>query len=494
MSNVFSRRDFLRKSGYGLGAAALAGFVPGLSSSLGGLSAARAADIVIDPANPLAPRGTHFPGKVKSIIWLHMNGAPSTLDLFDYKPELIRLAGTGVPESFTKGIKTSTQGGVSQLFASNTRTWKQYGESGAWFSDLVPHLAEHADKITFIKSSVTVGATHDISILKLNTGGVTPGRPSLGAWITYALGSANPDLPAYVVLYNGDREPSGGSVNWSSGFLPAVFQGTAFLPGESPILFLDTPPQRSALQHRASLDLLNKLNTFNTKSRPADTELLARQQSYELAYRMQSAAPEAVDLNKETETTKKLYGLGDDITDSYGATLLRARRLIERGVRFVQIVSGFPENAGAEGNRRSWDAHEDIDGNHGLMAKMVDKPIAGLLADLKSRGLLDSTLVVWTSEFGRTSWGESGTGRDHNPWGYTQWVAGAGFKPGFTYGQTDDIGLQVADKEKAVDTYDLHATILQAIGLDHLKVTFLNNGRSERPTVVYGKVIHELLA
>jgi hypothetical protein len=490
MSHPFSRRDFLLKSGLGLGAAAISGFIPGL----GFISSVHAADgIIIDPANPLAPRQPHFPGKAKSVIWLHQKGAPSTLDLFDYKPELVRLAGQGVPASFMKGIKTSTRGGVNQVFVSKTRNWKQYGESGAWFSDLVPNLAEHADKIAFIKSSVTVGATHDISILKLNTGGVTPGRPSLGAWVVYALGSANPDLPPYVVLYNGDREPSGGSVNWNSGFLPAVFQGAAFQPGDSPILFLDTPAQRTEAQHRASLDLLKKINGFNTTQRPADTELLARLQSYELAYRMQSAAPEAVSLAKESEATKKLYGLDDKVSESYGTALLRARRLVERGVRFVQVVSGAPDGV-AENNRRDWDAHEDIDGNHGLMAKMVDKPIAGLLADLKSRGLLESTLVVWASEFGRTSWSESGTGRDHNPWGYTQWLAGAGVNAGYTYGETDDIGLQVADKEKGVDTYDLHATVLAAMGLDHLKTVFLNNGRSERPTVTFGKVIQEVLA
>jgi hypothetical protein len=227
-----SRRDFLLKTGYGLGGLALSGFLPG-----GGfISSALAADLV----DPLAPKQPHFPGKVKSVIWLHQHGAPSTLDLYDYKPELVRLAGQEVPASFLKGIKTSTQGGLGKLFVSN-RTWKQYGQSGAWFSDLVPNIAQHADDIAFIKSSVTVGATHDISILKLNSGGLNPGRPSLGAWIQYALGSANPDLPAYVVLYNGKKEPTGGSVNWSSGFLPAVYQGTAFRSGKSPILHLERP-------------------------------------------------------------------------------------------------------------------------------------------------------------------------------------------------------------------------------------------------------------
>jgi len=480
-----SRRDFILKSGLGLGSAALSGFIPGM----GFVSAATAAEL----ADPLAPKAPQFPAKIKSVIWLHQNGAPSTLDLYDYKPELAKLAGKDTPTSFLKGIKTSTQGGVGKLFVSNKRTWKQYGDSGAWFSDLLPNLAQQADKIAFIKSSVTVGATHDISILKLNTGDVNPGRPSLGAWITYALGSANRDLPAYVVLYNGDQEPRAGSVNWSSGFLPAVYQGTPFRPGDSPILYLDRPELRSAQQQRASLDLLKKLNNLGAASYPHDTELLARLQSYELADRMQSAAPEAVDLSKESDATKELYGLNDATSASYGTTLLRARRLVERGVRFIQVVSGWPDGI-SDAERRSWDAHSNLDDNHGLMAKMVDKPIAGLLADLKSRGLLDSTLVVWASEFGRTPWGESGNGRDHNPWGYTQWIAGGGVKAGYTHGATDDIGVQVADKDLAVDTYDLHATVLQLMGLDHLKTTFLNNGRSERPTVVYGKVIKELLA
>ncbi|MBC3832727.1 DUF1501 domain-containing protein [Undibacterium amnicola] len=479
-----TRRDFLLKSGLGLSGAALAGLTPGL-----GLNVATAAEL----ADPLAPKAPHHAAKIKSVIWLHQNGAPSTLDLYDYKPELIRLAGQDVPASFLKGIKTSTQGGVGKLYASN-RTWKQHGESGAWFSDLVPNIAKHADKITFIKSSVTVGATHDISILKLNTGDLSPGRPALGSWISYALGSANPDLPPYVVLYSGDREPSAGGVNWASGFLPAVYQGTAFRPGNSPILYLDRPDVRTANQQRSSLDLLKKLNGLGAEKFPNDTELKARLRSYELADRMQVAAPEAVDLSKESETTRAAYGLNEEITSGYGTTLLRARRLVERGVRFVHVVTGVPSGQSEVTGQNVWDAHDNLEKNHGIMAKAVDKPIGALLEDLKQRGLLDTTLVVWTSEFARTSYGQSGNGRDHNPWGYTQWMAGGGLKAGFTYGETDAIGLQVADKEKAVDTYDLHATILQLMGLDHLKTTFLNNGRSERPTVVYGKVITDILA
>ena len=476
-----NRRDFLAHAAYGAGGLALSGLVPGL----GFINAASAAELV----DPLAPKQLHFPAKAKSIIWLHMNGAPSTLDLYDYKPDLIKLNGKEVPESFLKGIKTSTQGGVGKIFASN-RTWKQHGESGAWFSDLLPNLARQADDIAFIKSSTTIGATHDISILKLNTGDLNPGRPTLGAWVQYALGTANPDLPAYVVLYGGDREPSGGSVNWASGLVPAIYQGTAFRPGPSPILNLKNPELVAAAQQRDNLDLLRRLNQHRAKQYPIDTELQARLNSYELAYRMQSAAPEAVDLDKESEATREAYGLNNEVTRDYGTQMLRARRLVERGVRFIQVINGPVKIAGDD--RSNWDAHENLEANHAANARAVDQPIAALLADLKQRGLLDSTLVVWASEFGRTSYGQSGNGRDHNPWGYTQWIAGGGAKAGYTFGQTDEIGLKSVGK--TVDTYDLHATVLQLMGLDHLKTTYLNNGRSERPTVVYGEVIKELIA
>jgi hypothetical protein len=477
-----SRREILFKTLYGVGGMTLAAQMPG-----GGIFATPAlADTFVDP---LAPKEPHFPAKVKSVIWLHMQGAPSTLDLYDHKPELIKLAGQEVPPSFLNGIKTSTQGGVGKLFASN-RTWKQYGESGAWFSDLVPNIAQHADKLTFIKSSTTIGATHDISILKLNTGDLRPGRPSLGAWVTYALGSANRDLPAYVVLYSGKREPRSGSVNWNSGFLPAVYQGVPFRSGASPILNLAHPELMGLKEQRDDLDLLRRLNAQDAAEHPENTELQARLRSYELAYRMEGAAPEAVDLAKEPDAIKSLYGLDDPASKDYGTTLLRARRLVERNVRFIQVVSGELE-AASNSEPRDWDAHEDLEKNHGAHAKAVDKPIAGLLTDLKQRGLLDTTLVVWTSEFGRTSYGQSGNGRDHNPWGYTQWLAGGGVKAGTTFGETDEIGLQ--SQGKKVDTYDLHATVLQQLGLDHLRTIYMHDGRAERPTVVYGAVVEELL-
>jgi hypothetical protein len=484
MSKKTSRRELLINTTAGLGGVAtLSMLLPG-----GGLLATPAlADSVVDP---LAPKAPHFPAKVKSVVWLHQFGAPSSLDLYDYKPELIKRAGQDLPTSFLEGIKTSTQGGLGKLFISN-RTWKQYGQSGAWFSDLLPNLAQHADELAFIKASTTIGATHDISVLKMNTGDLRPGRPSLGAWVTYALGSANPDLPAYVVLYSGKREPPAGSVNWSSGFLPAVYQGVAFRPGASPILDASRPKGIGAAQQRDDLDLLKRLNQHSAERHPEDTELQARLNSYELAYRMESSAPEAVDLTKETDATRELYGLNNEASKDYGTAILRARRLVERGVRFVHVVSGPIDGAG-RGDNKNWDAHEDLEKNHGMHTKAVDQPIGALLTDLKAKGLLDTTLVVWTSEFGRTPWGQSGNGRDHNPWGYTQWLAGGGVKAGSTYGQTDELGVKSVGK--AVDTYDLHATILNQLGLDHLKVTFLNHGRSERPTVVYGEVVKEVLS
>lgn len=477
--NDSSRRKFLLNAGLGIGGLTLGGFLPGV----GFLSAAEAAELV----DPLAAKSPQFPAKVKSVVWLHMDGAPSTLDLYDYKPDLIKLAGEEVPASFMKGIKEGVRGGTGKLFATK-REWKQYGDSGAWFSDLLPNLAQHADKLAFIKSSVTIGATHDISILKLNTGDLNPGRPSLGSWVQYALGSANPDLPAYVVLYNDKKEPRGGSINWNSGFLPAVYQGIAFRPGDSPILHLERPNLVAEAEQDGTLGLLNRLNRQRSALYPEDTELKARIRSYELAARMEKSAPEAVDLSKESDATKEMYGINDEGSKTYGQTLLRARRLVERGVRFIQVVSGPVE---VDGDSRNWDGHNNLEENHSKNARQVDKPIAGLLADLKARGLLDSTLVVWTSEFGRTSFGQSGNGRDHNPWGYTQWMAGGGVNAGVTVGQTDEIGLQAQGKK--VDTYDLHATVLNLMGLDHLKTTFLHNGRSERPTVVYGDVVKELI-
>jgi hypothetical protein len=483
MSHSFkTRRQFLAHSAYGLGALSLTG---ALSTS----SVARAAaTTAID--DPLAPKPPQFAPKAKSVIWLHMAGAPSSLDLFDYKPELVRLHGQPLPDSFRKNLKTATDGGVGALYATQ-RTWKQYGQTGAWVSDWLPNLATQVDSIAFLKGCKTDGSTHVISSLKLHTSGLVPGRPALGSWVTYGLGTANPDLPAFVVLPTGTGSAGGGrgTTIWSSGFLPATYAGTALRPGDSPMLYIDRPAVESAAEQRGTLDLLKRLNEHESEVlHPGDSELEARARSYELAYRMQKTAPEAVDLAKETAATKELYGIVDAATYAtreYATALLRARRLVERNVRFVHVISGAPDNS-----IDSWDAHHEIEKNHSVMCRQVDKPIAGLLADLKSRGLLDTTLVVWTAEFGRTPYGQTGDGRDHNPWGYTSWIAGGGIKPG-TYGATDEIGLRAVSG--IVDTYDLQATILHQLGLDHRKLTFLYQGRSERATTVYGEVVKEII-
>jgi len=472
-----SRRQFLARTAYGLGALSIAG----------GVVPTAFAGAIEDP---LAPKAPHFTPRAKSVIWLHMAGAPSSLDLFDYKPELVRLHGQPLPDSFRANLKTATDGGVQALYATK-RTWKQHGETGAWVSDLLPNLATQVDNIAFLKGCKTEGSTHVISSLKLHTSGLVPGRPALGAWVTFGLGSANPDLPPFIVLPTGTGSAGGGrgATIWSAGFLPATYQGTAFRPGDSPMLYIDRPSVVSVAEQRGTLDLLKVLNEHETQiAHVGDSELEARTRSYELAYRMEKTAPEAVDLNKETQTTKELYGIVESATYAtreYATALLRARRLVERNVRFIHVISGAPDNS-----IDSWDAHHEIEKNHSVMCRQVDKPITGLLTDLKARGLLDTTLVVWTSEFGRTPYGQTGDGRDHNPWGYTTWIAGGGIKPG-SYGATDEIGLRAVSG--VIDTYDIQATILNQLGLDHRKLTYLYQGRSERATTVYGAVVKELL-
>lgn len=472
-----SRRQFLSAAGAGLGGLTAASLVPGA------LRSAFAAEL----DDPLIAKAPHFPAKAKSVIWLHMAGAPSSIDLFDYKPDLVKLHGQPLPESFGKGLKTATDGGVGALLATE-RKWKQHGETGAWVSDWLPNIATQVDNIAFLKGTKTEGSTHVISSLKLHTSGLVPGRPALGAWVQYGLGSANPDLPAFVVLPTGVGNAGGGrgAPIWSSGFLPAVYQGIAFRQGDSPILYLNRPDVISEKQQRKTLDLLKSLNDELAGQHPEDSELQARTRSYDLAYRMQSSAPEAVDISKESEATRQLYGADAGVTKEYGTALLRARRLVERNVRFIHVISGAPDTT-----VDSWDAHNDIEKNHTAMCGLVDKPVAALLQDLKQRGLLDTTLVVWASEFGRTPYGQTGDGRDHNPWGYTTWIAGGGVKPG-TYGATDEIGLRAVSG--ILDTYDLQATILNQLGLDYRKLTFQHLGRSERATTVFGNVFKDVIA
>jgi hypothetical protein len=469
-----SRREFLSKCGCGFGALAF-GHMLGLDGLL-----ARAAEAGADPLNPLTPKPAHFPAKAKSVIWLFMEGGPSHLDLFDPKPALVSLAGKPMPESFGKVI--TAMGTASNTLMPSKRSWKQHGQSGIWVSDWLPHVAQHVDDIAVIRSCWADGLNHVGSVCQMNTGDILAGRPSLGAWTTYGLGNANKNLPNFVVMADG-ADPVGGSKNWSSGFLPAAYQGTQFRADGAPIFHLQPPPTVGDEQQRSKLDLLAELNRHYAADKSEDTELAARLNSYELAYRMQSAAPEAVDVSSESELTKALYGLDDSYTRRFGTLCLLSRRLVERGVRFVQLYCG--SNSG-------WDAHTDVEENHGKHCRASDRPIAGLLTDLKVRGLLDSTLVVWGGEFGRTPFNEKGKGRDHNPWGFTIWMAGGGVKGGTVYGATDEIGLRAIEGRAHV--HDIHATILHLMGMDHERVTFFHSGRDERPTVNGGEVIRPILA
>jgi hypothetical protein len=460
--SIRTRREFLMRSGGGFGALALASMLQA------------------EQADPLAPKKPHHAPTAKSVIFLFMEGGPSHLDLFDPKPELQRLAGQPMPASFGKVI--TAMGTASNTLMPSNRTWKQYGQSGMWVSDWYPNVAQHVDDMAMFQSCWADGLNHVGSVCQMNTGSILAGRPSMGSWVTYGLGSANQNLPSFVVLTDA-AEVLGGAKNWSSGFLPATYEGTQFRREGAPILDLAPPSTITGQQQRAKLDLLKSLNRHYGDRRPEDTELEARLNSFELAYRMQAAAPEAVDLTKESEATRKLYGMDDEVTSKYGTNCLLARRLVERGVRFVEVYSG---------SGSGWDAHNALDKNHSRRCLETDVPIAGLLADLKSRGLLDSTLVVWGGEFGRTPFNEKGDGRDHNPWGFTMWMAGGGIKGGRVIGRTDEIGLRYV--ERPVHVHDLHATILWAMGLDHVKVTYLHNGRSERPTIVSGEVVKEALA
>jgi len=467
-----SRREFLCRSGGGFGAVAL--------SYLLSRDSARAEDVALDPLNPLASRPPHFKPRAKSVIFLFMEGGPSHIDLFDPKPTLEKLSGQPMPESFGRPI--TAMGTANNALLPSKRKFKQHGQSGLWVSDWYPHIAEHVDDLAVVRSCYADGLNHVGSVCQMNTGDILAGRPSLGAWTTYGLGAANENLPAFVVMTDAN-EPLGGPKNWSSGFLPASFQGTAFRAGKTPIYDLAPPNTVGEKQQRSKLDLLAKLNRQYAADKPEDTELAARLNSYELAFRMQSSAPEAVDLGQETEATKQLYGIDEETTRKYGTLCLMGRRLVERGVRFVQLYSG---------GGSAWDAHADIEENHTRMCKSSDKPIAGLLKDLKARGLLDETLVIWGGEFGRTPFSEKSLGRDHNPWGFTMWFAGAGIKGGTVLGETDELGLRAISQKQHV--HDIHATILYALGLDNERLTYLHNGRSERPTINDGMPIKEIFA
>ncbi len=448
--NLRNRRQFLAQGGSGLGAMAF-------SSML-------AAERSTKP---------HHTPTAKSVIFLFMEGGPSHIDLFDPKPKLNEMHGKPMPPSFGKLITAMGTGNNSLL--GSPRKWKQHGQSGTLVSDWYPNIANHVDDIAVVRSCVADGLNHVGSVCQMNTGDILGGRPSMGAWINYGLGTANSNLPTFTVLID-DKDPLGNTKNWSAGFLPAVHQGTLFRQGETPILNTKLAPGQTVDRQLSKMDFLSQINKAWSVDKAEDSELDARLKSYELAYKMQAAGPEAVDIANETAETKSLYGMDEPATETFGRNCLLARRLVERGVRFVELYCG---------SGSGWDAHTDIEGNHGKWCRASDKPIAGLLTDLKRRGLLKDTLIVWGGEFGRTPFNEKGNGRDHNPWGFTMWFAGGGVQGGQVVGATDEIGLRAVERPSHV--HDVHASILWMLGLDHKRLTYMHNGRAERPTIVGGE-------
>jgi hypothetical protein len=466
------RRHFLADAGTGLGAIALAWMLH---------ADGRAAE------EKGAAAGPHFAPKAKRAVHIFSPGGVSHVDTFDYKPDLIKHHGRPLTG---KGELDPFFGKPGNLMQS-PYAFRQRGQSGRWVSDLLPHLVGCVDDLVFLHSMVTKSSSHTPACFQMNTGFTLNGFPSLGAWLSYGLGSANQQLPTFVVLPDPRGLPNGGSNNWGQGFLPAEHQGTAFrTDGPKPIAHLNTPAGVAPQGRRAGLELLAQLNQRFADDNPGDSALAARVRTYELAARMQTSIPEAVRLDGESAATRRLYGLDNPVTAGFGRNCLLARRLLERGVRFVQLFNG-----GALGSPRiNWDAHEDLKQNHDAQAVLLDKPVAGLLTDLKQRGLLDDTLVFWSSEFGRTPFteGVNGKGRDHHNLCFTCWLAGAGLKKGIAYGASDEVGYRVA--ERPVTVYDFHATILHLLGLDHTRLTFYHNGIRRRLTDVHGSVIQDILA
>ena len=438
-------------------------------------------------SDPLAARSPHFAARAKRVIFLFMHGGPSQIDTFDPKPRLTLDHGKPLP--FKRPL-TFAEGSMGNLLKSPWQ-FRQHGQSGLPVSELFPNVARFADDLCILRSIVGDSVAHGGAVLQLHTGSNTFTRPSMGSWVIYGLGTENRNLPAFLTLKPGLSH--GGAKNWSSGFLPASFQGTAVGHGGVKIDDLTEPVEYlknkglSAEQQRYELDMIQKMNRASAGRWQQDSELDARIQAFELAFRMQTEAPEAFDISKETEATKKLYGLDEPETREFGWQCLMARRLAERNVRFIQINHEY-----GPGNEVGWDAHSELIRLHTRTALQVDRPIAGLLEDLKSRGLLKDTLVVWGGEFGRTPVAQSGDGRDHNPYGYTMWMAGGGVRPGTTYGATDEFGYYAIEDRMHIN--DLHATILHIMGLNHERLTFPYGGRAFRLTDVAGKVATKILA
>lgn len=425
--------------------------------------------------------GTHFPARAKRVIWLFMHGGPSHVDLFDPKPELIKRAGQRIPDSVGK---FDTRRDVSRNpLLPPVKPFRKHGQSGIEISEFLPHMAELADDMCVIRSCHGDSVNHPQSVYQLNTGSTLMGKPSMGAWVSYGLGTENAHMPAFVVMPDPGGGLKGGPPAWGSGFLPAAHQGTTMRAGGAPILDLRPASGMSTERQLGALDLIGQLNAAHSKARGFDTQLEARIKSYELAFHMQSTAPEAVDIGQESAATLELYGIDEPKTREFGTRCLLARRMIERGVRFVQLYSG---------DTNGWDAHEGVKSNHTTYCARTDKPVAGLIKDLKQRGLLDETLVIWGGEFGRMPMSEKGTGRDHNPWGYTTVLFGGGSKAGYVHGATDDFGLRA--QVDPVHVSDLHATLLHLLGVDHERLTYRFDGLDQRLTGVTGHVVKQLLA
>ncbi len=472
-----SRRDWLRQGGAGFGALALSGLLQG--NRLFGADPNPSSAAPARSGNPLASKAPHFAARAKSVIFLFMEGGPSHLDLFDPKPLVNELAGKPLPDSVAEII--TAMGEFRSPILGSKRQWAQHGESGLCVSDWLPHIATCADDLAVIRSCWADGINHSTGVCQMNTGSILAGRPSLGSWVTYGLGTVNENLPAFVVMQDNQASVINGPRNWSAGFMPAVYQGVRLQNGSEPFPNLNPPPGITGEQQAGKLALLAELNQRHSMSRPLQRELDARISSYELAFKMQAAAPDAVDLKDESAETEQLYGIDQKETETFGRQCLLARRLVERGVRFVQLYHG----AGSK-----WDAHSGIEKNHTTHCKSSDQPVAGLLKDLKRRGLLDSTLVIWGGEFGRTPMSEKGDGRDHNPTGFTMFLAGGGVKGGQVIGETDDFGLH-AVKDR-LHIHDLHATMLHMMGLDNMGLIYTSKGRPERPTLNEGEAYKKI--
>ncbi len=461
-----SRRAMLRGCANGFGAVALSA----LAHEWGHAA----------PTNPMAPKESHYPGKAKSVIFLYMDGGPSQIDTFDPKPRLEKEAGEPIKMDIPK-TQFQNVGNVMPCPWS----WKQCGESGAPVSDLFPHLREFVDDMAILRSMTSESSEHTSANYFLHTGYTRQGRPGMGSWVTYGLGSESENLPGFVVL-DGGLIPPGGMGIFNSGFLPASYQATLFRSGEQAMADLERQEPTEGIQ-REKMDLIRKLNGASLEQFGEDAQIEAAIANYELAFKMQSAVPDLTDLSGETKATQELYGLDEDITSTFGRQCLLARKLVEKGVRFVECLA--PK---VEGVNDRWDQHNNLEKEHALNAKATDKPIAGLLTDLKGRGLLDETLVIWGGEFGRTPMAQGSNGRDHNPFGFTMWMAGGGIQGGTVYGATDDYGYFVVDKK--LEIYDLHATMLHLLGMDHERLTYLFSGRNMRLTDVHGRIIEDIVA